>query len=172
MFAGGSMKSVSSIVGSCMMVVFGTAHADPTAVASRGETLVVSGTDQPKVRVRINTHEMKIGKPSDERPAVIESNCTYSRYPCSLVDRIEITVNGKRVFVPRSAFCDLADLSKAEVSVGKDGSILKLVGGDGADSFIAKIEFDATHVRRRTVEGGESGGQLSEETTYHAVVFE
>jgi hypothetical protein len=166
------MRRVSSIVGSCMVVVFGTAHADPTSVASRGETLVVSGDGQPKVRVKIKTHEMQIGKPSDERPAVIESNCTFTRYPCSLVSRIEITVKGKRLFVPRSAFCDLADVSRADISVGKEGSTLTLVGGDGADSFIVKIEFDATHVKRRTVEGGESGGQLSEETTYHAVVFE
>src|SRR5882757_4647389 len=138
------MKRAYSIVCSSMVLVFGIAHADPTSVASRGETLLVSGGGQPKVRVKINTHEVQIGKPSDERPVVIESSCTYSRYPCSIVDRIEITVNGKRVFVPRSAFCDLADLSRAEISVGKAGSTLKLEGGDGADSFIAKIEFDAT----------------------------
>ena len=166
------MKRVSSIVCSSMVVVFGTAHPDPTAVASRGETLVVSGDGQSKVRVKIKTHEMQIGKPSDERPAVIESSCTYSRFPCSIVDRIEISVNGEPVFVPRSAFCDLADLSRAEISVGKDGSTLKLVGGDGADSFIANIVFDGTHVKRRTVQGGESRGQLSQETTYHVEVFE
>ena len=166
------MKKVNLLFGCSMAIVFGTVHADPTAVASKGETLIVSGSGQPQVRVRIKTHEMQIGKPSDERPAIVETNCTYSRYPCSIVDRIEISVSGKPVFVPRSAFCDLADLSRADISVAKDGATLKLAGGDGAESFIVKIDFDAKRVKRRTVEGGESGGQLSQETIYHAEVFE
>jgi hypothetical protein len=172
MLPGGAMKTSSALVCFGMALVIDMAYADPIPVASRGETLLVSTGGQLKVEVRIYTHEVQIGKPSDGRPAVIVSNCTYSKYPCGIVDRIQISVNGKRLFVPRSAFCDLADLNRTEISVEINGSTLRLEGGDGAESFIAKIEFDATQVKRRTVEGGESGGQLSEETNYHVEVFE
>jgi hypothetical protein len=140
-------------------------------VQSQGDTLVAAKTDKLIVQVKITTHEMQIGKPSDARPDVIESNCTYSKYPCSIVDRIDIIVNGKSLDVPRSAFCDLADLTTARINVGKSVSILRLSGGDGAESFIVKIEFDTNQVKRRTLAGGESGGQLSEDTRYHVVVF-
>ena len=124
-----------------------------------------------KVQVKIHTHEKQIGKPSDPVPSVVTSNCTYSKYPCSIVDRIEIIVNGHPLLVPRSAFCDLADLNTADISISNRRSTLRIEGGDGAESFILKIEFDAEGVKRRTVEGGESG-QISEETNYHLVVFE
>jgi hypothetical protein len=159
------MKTACALVSFGIALVIDMAYADPIPVASRGETLLVSTGGQLKVEVKINTHEMQIGKPSDGRPAVIVSNCTYrnctySKYPCSIIDRIQISVNGKRLFIPRSAFCDLADSNRAEISVDKNGSTLRLEGGDGAESFIAKIEFDATQVKRRTVEGGESGGAI------------
>jgi hypothetical protein len=166
------MKLVRSMACWGMVLLIDVTYASPILVASKGETIVSSAAGQSKVQVKIKTHEMQIGKPSDPRPAVIESNCTYSRYPCSIVDRIEITVDGNSLFVPRSAFSDLADLNRAEISVGKDGSTLRLEGGDGSESLIVKIEFDATQVKRRTVEGGESGGELSEETRYHAVDFD
>ncbi len=168
------MKATCALVFFGMALVMDVAHADrgSVTVASQGETIVASASGNLKVQVKIKTHEVQIGKPSDARPAVIESNCTYSKYPCSIVDWLDITVNGTALFVPRSAFCSLADLNKAEVKVSKKGWILRLDGGDGAESFIAKIEFDATQVQRRTLAGGESADQLSEETRYHAVVFD
>ena len=152
------MKAFASLV--CLGLALPTelAFANPTPVASRGETLLVSSDANSKVQVKIHTHEVQIGKPSDGRPAVVTSNCTYSRYPCSVVDRIEIVVNGHALFVPRSVFCDLADLNTAEIDVNKRSSVLRIEGGDAAESFILKIEFDAKHIERRTLEGGESGG--------------
>ena len=141
-------------------------------VLSQGETVVAASAGKLAVQVRIKTHEVSIGKPSDPRPALIDSNCTYSRYPCSIVDRLDILVNGARLFVPRSAFCDLADVNKAEVKVGEKGAFLRLEGGDGAEAFIVKVEFDKTRVKRRTVAAGESADQLLQETNYHAVVFD
>jgi len=147
--------------------------ADQTTIPvhSQGDTLVAAKADKQNIQVKINTHEIQIGKPSDARPSVIESNCTYSKYPCSIVDRIDIIVNGRSLYVPRSAFCDLADVTTATINVGKRVSILRLAGGDGAESFIVTIEFDTNQVKRRTLAGGESGGQLSEDTRYHVVVL-
>jgi hypothetical protein len=171
------MKATRLLVFFGMALAMDVAHAagEAVAVVSQGETIVASASRCIKIQVRIKTHEVQIGKSSDARPAVIESNCTYSKYPCSIVDQLEIIVNGTALFVPRSAFCSLADLNKAEVKAGKKEWILRLDGGDGGDgaeSFIAKIEFDATQVQRRTPAGGASADQLTEETRYHTVVFD
>jgi hypothetical protein len=77
---------------------------------------------------------------------VIHTNCTYSRYPCSIVDGVDIVVNGSSLFVPRSAFSDLADLIDAELKVGGKNHVLRLGGGDASDTYVATIEFDAARV--------------------------
>jgi len=71
-------------------------------VASKGETVVEAKSVNLKVRVVIRTHELQIGKPSDKIPGVIRSSCTYSRYPCSPVDYIDIFVNNNPIIFPRS----------------------------------------------------------------------
>lgn len=160
----------------CFCMAFSVSQADPqqtaVVVSAQGETVVSASYGKLAVQVRMKTHEVQIGKPSDPRPAVIESNCTYSRYPCSIVDQLGIVVNGTPLYVPRSSFCDLADVNKAEIKFGEKGASLRLDGGDGAESFIVKINFDKTQVRRRTVAAGEAADQLLQETNYHSVVFD
>jgi hypothetical protein len=149
-----------------------SAHADQasTRVASQGETLIVATAGKLKADVRIKTHLVQIGKPSDPRPAAIESSCTYSKYPCSIVDRLDVTVNGAPIFVPRSAFCGLADLNTAELKPVDKGAILTLNGGNASESYIAKIEFDAAHVKRRILSSAMEPNQPLEETIYHLAV--
>lgn len=142
-----------------------------TKVAPQGETFVEAPTAAGSaVRVEIKTHEMQIGKPSDPRPAVIESNCTYSKYPCSIVDQIAITVNGDQLFVPRSAFADLADLNTAEVTAAKEGWILTLDGGDASEGYIVKIDFNKIRVTRRTMSSGTQPNKPLQETRYNIVI--
>ena len=148
-------------------------YADQTEikVAAQGQTIVAATVDKRVVKVTIKTHEVQIGKPSDVRPAVIDSNCTYSRYPCSIVDSIGITVDGNPLFIPRSVFADLADLNGASISTSKDVTILTLGGGDASGSFIVTIEFNATDVKRRTMWSGEDTDEPVQETTYHTIVM-
>jgi hypothetical protein len=140
-----------------------------TPIASNGETDLVANSPKLSVQVKIRTHEVQIGKPSDERPRVIRSNCTYSKYPCSLVDSIEIMVSGKLIVVPRSVFSDLADLNMGELKVAQKESTLTLVSGDASESHIIKIEFDAARVKRRVVSSGMAQNQPLQETNYHLV---
>lgn len=164
---------------SYLLICFGAAlsmdiaHADQASskVASQGETLVAATTNKFKVQVKIKTHEMQIGKPSDGRPIMIESNCTYSKYPCSIVDRLDISVNGTSLFVPRSAFCDLADLNKAEIKVDEKGLSLRLYGGGASESYVVKIEFNAAEVKRRTLSSTVLPDQPTQETIYHVVTL-
>jgi len=156
----------------CFVVSVTCVRADQTSkpVAPQGDTLVFSTTSKLTAKVTITTHEVQIGKPSDGRPDVILSNCTYSKYPCSVVDRLQIVVNGNSLFVPRSAFSDLADLNNAEIEVAKNGWILRLGGGDASETYIVRILFDGTQVKRRTVSSGTLPNKPMQETIYHRVV--
>jgi hypothetical protein len=86
-------------------------------VSAAGDTslsIVSGGHDQ--ATVTIETHKVDIGKPSDPEPDKPTTSCTYSRYPCTLVDRIDFSGNEKPVFLARSVFADLSDIDSASLS--------------------------------------------------------
>jgi hypothetical protein len=137
-------------------------------VAPEGVTDVIETYGNTRISVRISTHEVNIGKPSDPWPQRRLTSCTYSRFPCSLVDNIELAVDGRSLFVARSVFADLTDLNVAELRKEKDGIfVLVLRGGDASESFTAEVRFDKTFVRQRQV-ASNLDGQVSERTTYFA----
>jgi hypothetical protein len=138
-------------------------------VASNGETVIAARSRTMSVRVRIVTREVEIGKPSDERPDVITSSCTYSRYPCSLVDLITIEANGTSLFVPRAAFRNLADLNVIDVTVRQKKAVLTISGGDASESYSARIRFNRERITGMSVFDGESGKKLQETTFYRVV---
>jgi hypothetical protein len=164
------MRKMLGLVGLCFLVLT-ECYAQPTEgvrVAVHGETLVVGMLNKSPVRVKITTHEIKIGKPSNKRPEKIHSSCTYSRYPCSTVDGLEITVNNKSLYVARSVFCDLADLNIASLSVEQQKIILTLTGGDASESYIVKIVFDENQVTKRTFLSAILPDEPLQETTYYS----
>jgi hypothetical protein len=166
------MKVVDLLLVGIASLLLGNASASQvsTPVAARGETTVSGTFGKLSVQVRITTHELQIGRPSDTRPAVNHTNCTYSKYPCSIVDSVDIIVNGHPLFVPRSVFCDLADLNKATIiKATENQTILRLDGGDGSEGYIVNIEFDGSRVKRRTLSSGTLPEQPLQETTYHVV---
>ncbi len=140
-------------------------------MASKGETVVVGKSPKINVQVKIGTHEVQIGNPSDERPDVNRASCTYSQYPCSAVDYIDIAVNDKAIFVPRSVFCDLADLNTAEIKIKPKKAILILTGGDASESYVVKVEFDRERVKHRVTFSGEFPDKPLEETIYYSVII-
>jgi hypothetical protein len=165
------VRRIFLIVG--VLISIGGANAAPRAksVAAQGETRLAAMVGKTKVTVEIETHEIQIGQPGDKRPAINRSTCSYSRYPCSLVDHLTIAINDLQLDVPQSAFCGLSDLNKAEIKPEKKGSVLILYGGDASESYVVKIEFDATGVKRRALFSGLSAEQPLEETVYHSVII-
>jgi hypothetical protein len=138
-----------------------------TLVAASGETTLAIGSASSGVRVTISTHEVQNGTPS--KPVIPKhSACTMSRHPCSVVDAIAVSLKGKALFVPRSVFCDLADVNTASLKAAASGWVLTLVGGDASESYGLAIEFDAQHISRRTFTDGESGQKLQETKYYQA----
>jgi len=146
-----------------------------TALSSENQFIVMSegATDisvvfgKTALFIKIITHEKDIGKPSDGWPKKRLTSCTYSRYPCSLVDSIGIIVNDKELFLPRSIYSDLADISTAEISMKQGQFILTLRVGDASESYTTKIYFDNIKVHKRKV-FNNFDGQLMQETIYYS----
>src|ERR1700689_1389490 len=87
------------------------AQTSATPVVPGGRTTINQVIGKDHIQIEIASHTVDIGKASDPRPAEIDSNCTYSVIPCSVVDSVKIKADGVSLFVPRSVFSDLADVS-------------------------------------------------------------
>jgi len=85
-----------------------------------------------------------------------------------LISKIEVSVNGKRSFIPMSAYSDLTSLRCAYVKVIEDEEVilLSLIGGDAAESYLAEIEIVGIAARRRRVVGGEFPDRAWQITIY------
>ena len=161
---------ISNLCVCVCFLIFGqlqpNARAAAVPVKSKGETTLQSTLGKLKVEVKIRTHEVPNGTPANPvKPK--DSACTMSRIPCSPVDAIKISVNKTPLFVPRSAFADLADLGTAELAVENGRNILVLEGGDASESYIVKIAFTSKSITRRTLVDAEFPDELLEETVYH-----
>jgi hypothetical protein len=146
-------------------------HAAPPAgngikVASKGVTDITTAFGKTQVSVKITTHEVDVGMPSDPRPEKILSNCTYSQFPCSPVDHLDISINGNPLFVARSVYADLADVGVVSLRQQKKGLfVLTMAGGDASESYTVEITFDINLVRQRTFMSNEVK-QVTQRTTY------
>lgn len=137
-------------------------------VASHGVTDVTTAFGKTQVSVKITTHEVDIGKLSDEWPQKRLSSCTYSRVPCSLVDYVEISVDDNVLLLARSVYADLADVGVASLRQKKKGQfVLTLGGGDASESYTVEVAFDKNLVRQRTLVSNEAR-QVMERTIYFA----
>jgi len=142
---------------------------DKKNVASLGTTEIANSFGKIHVSVKIETHEVDIGRPSDPWPERRVSSCTHSRFPCSLVDYIEIKVNGTTLFVARSVYADLADLSMASLSQnGRGQFVLTLAGGDASEGYSVEVAFDKDRVKHRTRISGLDR-QVTQKTTYYVL---
>ena len=115
----------------------------------------------------MTSHSVEIGKASDPRAAEIDSNCTYSVIPCSVVDSIEIKVNGVSLFVPRSVFSDLADVTSATVRANANGFLLKLTGGDASESYFLSIYFTGRAITERRLYSNLDSSKPLQVTKYY-----
>ena len=137
-----------------------------TKVFSQGMTNIIDGFEGVKIIVKISTNQIDIGKASDDQPQKKITNCTYSRFPCSLVNHMEISVNGNSLFVARSVYADLADVDAATLRQKRKGQyIVSLDGGDASESYTVEITFDDNMVTQRLFKSNLDG-QIMQKTTY------
>ena len=135
-------------------------------LSSNGATTLDASSATLKVSVAVKARDFKT---SD----IMGDRVDPGQYPDTLriIQNIEITVNGSRIHVPHSAYADLLNARQAEISVGGKSPTLILRGGDGSESFVARIEFDKTTVKRRAVFNALQTGEAVEETTYNRRVL-
>lgn len=138
-------------------------------VAAKGVTTLSVNIKDSRVQVDIRTYLLDIGKPSDRAPAVRKNICTYSKYPCSPVQGIDIFVGSAKIFVPKSSFADLSDLSSAKLFVKNGSMVLVLDGGDASESYTVKLFFNSEHVYRRLLYPAGDTVEPTEDTKYSLV---
>jgi hypothetical protein len=140
-------------------------------IAPDGKTQISSDVDHVHIQITLTTREVDIGKSTDPRPPSPTSSCTYTRYPCSLVDNIEISVGGESLFVPRSVFSDLADLNMASIENHGKNFVLTLRGGDASESYIATITLDRSQIKRRVFASAMLPQKPLQQTVYYTSVL-
>jgi hypothetical protein len=84
-----------------------------------------------------------------------------------VVTAIEITVNNRALYVPRSTHSDLLDVRNAELALTGQSGILTLKGGDASESFLTTITFDKTAVKRRSFFSSLLPDKPLQETIYY-----
>jgi hypothetical protein len=87
------------------------------------------------------------------------------RLPDWIPIKTEISINGKKVRVPLSAFCDLTNIELVKIEMKDKFYVLHIQGGDAASSYFAEIFFDK-HVRKRIVRHGEFPDEAWQNTIY------
>ncbi len=141
-------------------------------VAVSGETVIAAKSPQFNVRVRIKTLniEKDVTRKWGKQLPFIPSTCTFSSW-CSVVTELDISVNGKQIFVPHSLIADLAIIDTAEIRLEKENMMLLLEEGDASESYYDKIEFDRDRVKRKLLSADESMAQseLLQDTKYYLV---
>lgn len=141
------------------------ASAD-TKISKQGETNFTAYFDSKKISISIWTRQIDIGKPSNEHPERRFTNCTYSQFPCSLVELLEIKVGNQSLFINRSVFSDLADINNLKVKKKEsDYFVLTLNGGDASESYSVDIIFNSTSIKQRDVRNNIDG-KVMQKTIY------
>jgi hypothetical protein len=139
-----------------------------TPILSKGESTLLTKSESLSVRVKISTHEVDNGTPgSPKKPKGVF--CTGSRYPCSVVDSMQISVNGHPLGIGSSVYSDLADLNSGGLKIDKNIAVLTLYGGDAALSYILKIQMSPTRLQKWTLSSALAPGKPLEERIYHDI---
>jgi hypothetical protein len=137
------------------------------SISPRGKTVVADSLDDHKVAVEFVTHAVGIGQPSEKRRQPSVPGCTYSRFPCIFLDRLQITVDGHPLVVPRSVPATLPDLKTAALRKGARHDFeLILEGGDASEGYRVVVEFDQSGIKSRRLYGSFDPDVVLEETTY------
>ncbi|HKV96972.1 MAG TPA: hypothetical protein VJR90_05730 [Gammaproteobacteria bacterium] len=171
-------RTLVSLGGACLFVAL-TAQAqnflDAVKILPKGNTIISTTIKNVNVVVTIKTHEIQNGTPSHiDTTATKFTSCTNSRVPCSVVDNVTISVNGKNIFVPRSVFCDLADLDRGMLVTDNGNQQLALIFwvGDAAEAYIVKIDFNNVRVTRRRLSLDIHQRELLQDTKYYLQSFD
>lgn len=81
-----------------------------------------------------------------------------------LVTRLSLVVARERVFIPRSAYADLANVNTVSIASYQDTIAVNMVGGSGGLLYYVKYLFSSGRLRLRNV---TSPSHPTEEVTFY-----
>lgn len=150
------------------LLVLETFSVAPSNAAEKGITfLATAGTTvslvEGRSQVKVTFHPTLISGAAIVKG---EGGCSSSGAERAFLKSVEISVNDRALFVPRSAYADLVDLREATVRNDGKAFILTLSGGDAADSYYAQIFFDGKGVNRKKLFSSLDPDKPTEETRY------
>jgi hypothetical protein len=118
-----------------------TTHAnaaqEEVAIAPSGNTVVGAVFKKKTVDVTIRT--VRIESSNSAFPWGLK-NVGFREI--TIVQSLEISVDGKHIWVPRSVFGDLFNPLKASVGFEKGLFVLTINGGDASESYFIRVYFD------------------------------
>ncbi len=147
-----------------VIFVTSSALAQEHALAKSGVTSVHAKSSNKEIDVVF--HTVRVEKTSDTFPGI-----DWEAKAVTLAQMLEISVQGKRVFVPRSVFADLIDPRVASIKAQKGDFVLTIAGADGAEAYSVNVYFDATKVKRRTLSSALTPSVIAEDTHYRLTIL-
>lgn len=135
-----------------------------TRIAPSGSTVVSAALGLGKATVTIYTAAMQ-GSCESSCPRIRPWMQTGFRQ-LTVVQKIEISVDGQAVHVPRSGLAGLLGAGGASLGVEGGSFVLKISGGDGALAYYVLIFFDRERVTRQLTYVAESDAEAAEDIHY------
>jgi hypothetical protein len=136
-------------------------------ILPNGRSVIVEAMGEQVARVEFITRTVNIGTPASVRHSAAAANCTFSRFPCSVLDSLVLSLDGHKLFVPRSAFCGLSDLRTAALIQQDKSIVLIMQGADASEAYILKIIFDKSGVQSRSLFAASEPEVALETTQYN-----
>jgi hypothetical protein len=133
-----------------------------TAIEKKQDTVIAAKSNKTEVRVVIKTQtSVNVGKLTTNR-----KQCKYDR--C-----LEIYVNNRKIIVGEDVYCALGEVNEGKIFIEDKKNVLIFHGGDGAEGFFVKIEFDHKRVNRTSTYARCSmkPNELFQETIYRVPVL-
>ncbi len=108
-------------------------------------------------RVIVNIQTVRADTDAKNLPGI--SSCSYIR-------KLDLSISGRSLFVPRSVFADLFSPREVSIQPRKDEYVLLISGRDGANSYLLEVHFNKIKIIRRTLYSSLIPNRPVEETRY------
>lgn len=94
--------------------------------------------------------------------------------PKYVVSNIQVSNGNETIYIPLSAYCDLANPNKIMLDTSRNIFSLSIIGGDAGVSYKAKITFEKInsmfYIKSRKVMHGEFPEEVWEDTRYSFII--
>lgn len=133
------------------------------AIEMNSTTHITSKLVDKNVNISIRTTTIESGS-----ACVFPANLPPEIKSVTVIQDIDIYIDGKRLpFIPYSVFSNFVDPRSASIEYDNDRYILVIRGGDGAETYFAKVYFDANHIFSKKIYSSLMPDDVAEDTRYY-----